>query len=99
MSTVPPPSATCLHFFRAYGSAFTLLIDFDRLFCVTTHSLSFLALLGFGKQRPHHPGMGTRLGVLPNVGLLGGVVFERVQRQARVRIEGQRCQSLGSLDQ
>lgn len=58
----------------------------------------FLVLLGFGKQRPHHPGMGARLGVLPDVGLLGGVVFKRLQRQARVRVQGQRCQSLGSLD-
>lgn len=52
---------------------------------------------GFREQRPHHPRLGPRLGLLPDAGVLRRVVVERLQRQAGLWLLGQCGQGLGRL--
>lgn len=54
-------------------------------------------IAGFREQRPHHSRVGPRLGLLPDAGVLRRVVSERLQRQAGLRLAGQRGQGLGCL--
>lgn len=73
-----------------------------RMRCLTQRSrlvalVKLPRIAGFREQRPHHSRVGPRLGLLPDAGVLRRVVSERLQRQAGLRLAGQRGQGLGCL--